>query len=192
LSGLARASALLAFPMMRSTRSRLLLLAALMIATGMLGSVARAQECSVDCGLQHRACMREARTAMGSCQTQCKQGDSSAACIRTCVAGFVDAKDVCRRDLGGCLGGCDPRVGSAAPQASGCQSGCGRTLAGCSHDVRLSSRQCIRGCADSPDRDACVSACNASVDSRATQCRGALRTCLAGCGTPAGSSKPGH
>ena len=170
--------------MMRSTRSLRLALVAILalLASGLLASAARAQECAADCTLSRRGCMREATSAMRGCTAQCREGDDIGACVRGCVPAFVDAKETCRKDLTACLDGCGART--PAPPPAGCRNGCGVALTGCARDVQVSGRQCIRGCAEGADRGACVSACTAVTRDGAARCRAGLRTCLGHCAGP--------
>ncbi len=165
---------------------RLVLLA--LLAVGLLGTSVRAQECASDCALQRRGCMREARTAMRGCSLQCREGDADTACLRACVDGFVGAKNVCRDDLVKCLGGCStapaPESRPSAP-TGGCRAGCASDLNGCVRDVRVSARECARGCADAADKMACVAACTEQSRSGSARCREGLRSCLGRCGSGA-------
>jgi hypothetical protein len=173
---------------MRFTRVRVVAALALLV-LGLLAARAQAQapaqspDCTVDCGLHRRACMREGRTALNGCSMLCRdQSDGAPACMRSCLSTFVDAKDTCRGALVTCLGACGPQTAPAQP--SGCRSGCGATLNGCVRDVQVGGRACTRGCADDPDRQACVAACGLEARGGAARCRTGLQTCLSGCATP--------
>ena len=144
-----------------------------------------AQECTVGCGAQIKACVRTARGDAFACKLDCltnAPADGRRACLSACGDKARAARGSCGAQQGGCQSTCTPP--NTTPIDRACLAPCGTALGDCAKGVFEDAKTCLSGCRDAVDRLGCVKDCITGAQTSGSGCAADLSLCAAGCGVP--------
>jgi len=160
-------------------------------------------QCTTGCAVGKRMCMAEARTALASCRSACRGGDSSASCRASCISAVLTARRTCRTGMTDCRTACpapSPCTGACGAQMAACTQGVQTTGRACSQDCLANGHTAAAACRGSSDPlsclraaaaqvAACLKGCANGIHDGTAQCAAVLRSCITACqgGSPSGA-----